>query len=109
MVLTGSRFFGYANKDSDWDYFEQDSLQIRQQLIDNKFVQLIEYIAPDTEFKAHFKSDDGKIDIILVRDIKKIATLQWHIKQSGLGKAMHYRELAPHIWRLCSRLVCNQV
>ncbi len=40
LELTGSRFFGNARVDSDFDYFVQDSPQVRKFLFDDSFMEL---------------------------------------------------------------------
>lgn len=74
FFLTGSRYFGHARPDSDWDFFVQDTSAAHDWLIQNQFRSL----NPDTEadLRLIYPDDNhivsvyekGKVQIQLVND-----------------------------------------
>jgi len=91
FYLTGSRFFGTDRPDSDWDFFTQDSPEVRQFLRENGFRE----INPDSyfEFEVTDFNDycdentatvfrNGKVDIQCQIDVQLKILTQEFIKHS---------------------------
>jgi len=73
--LTGSRFFGTARENSDWDFFTAHSISVRQYLLEMGFVTLTEscssYNDQETRSVMRFVDNRLQIDVQLVNDVKK--------------------------------------
>jgi hypothetical protein len=73
--LTGSRFFGTAKENSDWDFFTEHSISVRSYLFDMGFATLTEscrsYNDQETRSVMRFIDSRIQIDVQLVNDVKK--------------------------------------
>jgi hypothetical protein len=69
LALTGSRYFQNAKPGSDYDFFTQDSPEIRRQLLSEGFVKipLIGRCGPNT--KAIYRR--GNVDVGLITDMAR--------------------------------------
>jgi hypothetical protein len=84
FYLTGSRFFGTAKKDSDWDFFAQDSHSLVQVLIQLGFkvIALSDY--KDKNSALILKMDD--VHVQLVKDSALKDRAQKILLESGVMK-----------------------
>jgi predicted nucleotidyltransferase len=81
MILTGSRFFGNANEDSDYDFYKEYSKEAEEDLIKKGFWLLptVEgpYISDGiTTVVYRYKTDEFQMDVQLVVDIHLKNTAQ---------------------------------
>lgn len=81
FTLTGSRFFGNARPDSDWDFFTQDCTQVQDFLEGLGFEKLIFQDYNDCMTSRVYRHKGERIDIQCVKDatIKKCAQ-HWLMK-----------------------------
>lgn len=106
--LTGSRFFGNSTNQSDWDFFIQDSPQVRNWLVANNFkinknskyysddscVDVYRYYITDYKIDAHW------IDVQIVNDVSLKIKAQDLIKLTVPPNALENKAFARIVWRL---------
>ena len=93
FYLTGSRYFGNATEDSDWDFFVQfpldkDSLgnhtlamELRKYLESNGFKPVFDtYYGKDRQTLLVMRNDEAKVDIQFVEDVKIKLGAQYLLK-----------------------------
>lgn len=83
--VTGSRFFGNARADSDFDYFTQNTFDTRMWLKRNGFRKLPEgasYYNCDINLAQVYRK--GNVDIQLVKDVSKKLKAQEILKANGV-------------------------
>lgn len=90
FYLTGSRYFGNAQPQSDWDFFCQYSSEVTDWLRENGFQE--HYTDPgykDSELVCLMRNNAVKMDIQLVKD----AELKWKVQQLLMTRADFRRML----------------
>ena len=102
FYLTGSRLFGTASNNSDWDFFVQDSEESREWLVRHEFV-------PENSHPAKYTDElctgvyihrEHPIHVQLVRDAREKRTVQGILYHSPL-----YRKASKEDRRLLWNLV----
>lgn len=84
FILTGSRKFGGARTDSDYDFYTEDSANTRDYLLSVGFTELIASVdlakayPDDPNVCAVYRWQSGihQIDVQLVRDVKRKAIVE---------------------------------
>lgn len=100
--LTGSRYFGFTKRDSDWDFFAQDTESARVALEANGFKELYRTDYTDSELTRVYRHEGEKIDVQLVKDVAlKIEVQEYLYKHckflmKKLDKGNH-----SMIWNMC--------
>lgn len=114
--LTGSRYFGTANEYSDWDFFVQDSEEVRQFLLNNGFQynekELKEPAYSDENTARVFSNtllNSQQIDIQLQYDVERRVKAQLILEQLVNFKQFKYEIknllLTRVGWELAYKLV----
>lgn len=93
FFLTGSRFFGGYTKDSDWDFFVEDNLELRNSLNILGFIALPKQEMIDKGYNAsqfvevlEKQTQDGVIQIQMIKNIYAKETCQNLIKEYFLER-----------------------
>lgn len=82
FYLTGSRFFGYAKPDSDWDFFTQDKEGLRDYLLSKGFTRLSmnpEWLSSNT--LAIWNNKIAQVQVSIERD--------WQLKNDAQEFILH--------------------
>lgn len=86
FYLTGSRYFGNFNKDSDWDFFTQDNPGVIDSLKSLGFTEISSDATTDTrydreQFKTilEFNAVDGDVQIQFIKNVFSKIYVQNHI------------------------------
>ena len=103
FFLTGSRFFGNVHEGSDWDFFAQDSQELRIFVRDlglHHDSEAEEYF--DSQCVKVYRNFNERIDIQLVRDCKRKELAQEMIRylpdQFEANSWMKDKRCAREIW-----------
>lgn len=99
--LTGSRFFGTAREDSDWDYFVEWDKGVYHELCDFGFVLDHESYAHDPNNVAVFVRDDVHVQVVGNAAIKERIQYQLRPIFTRLNPS---KENAKIIWRIAFNL-----
>lgn len=117
FILTGSRYLECAKKESDYDFFAQDSLDVRAFLNLMEFEELKAPI-PAKGADPMYSLDPsvrsvwrlGKVDIQLVEDFELRIKMQTVIKESKLGYLfkdcrLPKKKVDSIVWRAAWQLI----
>ena len=106
FFLTGSRFFNPTKEgERDWDFYAENSVQIKQYL-DSLGFELTEddpaYIGDPNAIQLYriFPNRIDHIDVQLVDDIDAKHTVQRELKASGLLMLMGNKEYRKRLWHI---------
>lgn len=107
FFLTGSRFFETAKADSDYDFFLQDSEDVRDWLDDHAFEEVSEesLVYPDPLTGGVYKK--GEVHVQLTIDAALKRRIQECLKESGLMHVpgIYRNKLNAHaLWQLLIRM-----
>lgn len=103
FFLTGSRFFGTATEDSDWDYFTEDTPEARKVLEMEGYAEVYVRIVPGNLRSVYFHSVSRK-HVQLVSNVALKTRIQNAMLRNGLGPALKHKGLARAIWKTCEEL-----
>lgn len=102
--LTGSRFFGNSTNHSDWDFFIQDSPQVRNWLVANNFKinKNSKYYSDGfcVDVYRYYITDTHWIDVQIVNDVSLKIKAQDLIKLTVPPNALENKAFARIVWRL---------
>ena len=103
--LTGSRFFGNAHHDSDWDFFTEDSIEVREFLQNQGFENLNDKLEvnpkdlyrEDPNIATVFESVFAKVQVQLVQNVGQKIVAQDILKESPI-RACFLKDAAAGNW-----------
>lgn len=99
---TGSRFFGFAHKESDWDFFTLDCPGVRKFLLDNGFEIDHDATYDDpTVVSVYRKYESGTthVDIQLVSNLEQKLLVQRILKNKFPRGLPGDKEAKKNIWK----------
>lgn len=100
FYLTGSRAMGFPTPESDWDYFTQDTEEIREWLVDRGFTLVACPSYLDT-VAVYRRGGLMNIDVQLVDDVEVKLVAQSRLKKLFLPASyLRDKVLMRYFWRL---------
>jgi len=104
--LTGSRFFGGALPNSDWDFFAENNDSIIVFLRELGFKVLTEGYKDDPQVAVVYRHNDG-IDVQLTDHIVLKKDAQKYIYQSGVLRRRVSKHAARLVWQFVYHILVN--
>lgn len=100
--LTGSRFFGYEQPGSDWDYFVENQSGLEDWLTTSGFCKESESSYLSAEVYMIWKHESFPIHVQVVNDARLKSAVQEALRDSGCGHELHQtsRENRTALWNI---------
>ena len=102
FYLTGSRYLGGANDNSDWDYFTQNSPGVRDFLQRLGFKHDLSGYYDDPLIVSVMCSGDVHVQLCL--NVESKERVQWTLKNNGVRFDRIPKDQARRIWAACLQL-----
>lgn len=96
FYLTGSRYLGTETPESDWDFFVEDSQELRSTLVKHFFVVDETSYPEDPTFVIVYKKDNVHVQVLQNAKVK--AWVQY--KMAGLMRTTTSKDYRAGLWRV---------
>lgn len=100
--LTGSRFFGNARENSDWDFFTYNTPEVQGMLQALDFQYVSESYADDPEVVTVLRYEQGDVwfDVQLLDDIERKCQAQAYLKEKFPNGLPGLKSDAKQLWNM---------
>lgn len=101
FYLTGSRYFHANVPDSDWDYFTEDTPQVRQYLEEEGFILVpatSAHMSYTSSVTAVYYREGFHVQLVRCPIVKSL--VQSRMRRIGLGPFLKDKALARILWQM---------